>query len=105
VSSRAHLCRKPNRRFATRNVTSAQELVGLNGEIDRLNRDIIARAVDIGDHLEVASGAMYMILVARCLERVASKHRRYRRADGVRRDRAVPRVRPERRRPSSIRDC
>ena len=38
--------------FATRNVALAQELVGLDGEIDRLNRDIIARAVDIGDHLE-----------------------------------------------------
>ena len=58
--------------FATRNVALAHELVGLNGEIDRLNRDIIARAVDIGDHVEVREWAMYMILVARCLERVAS---------------------------------
>jgi len=58
--------------FATRNVDLAQELVGLNGEIDRLNRDIIARAVDIGDRLEVREWAMYMILVARCLERIAS---------------------------------
>jgi phosphate transport system protein len=58
--------------FATRNVALAQELVGLDGEIDRLNRDIIARAVDIGDHLEVREWAMYMILVARCVERVAS---------------------------------
>jgi phosphate transport system protein len=58
--------------FATRNVDLAQELVGLDGEIDRLNRKIITRAVDIGDHLEVREWAMYMILVARCLERVAS---------------------------------
>ena len=58
--------------FATRNVALAQELVGLDGEIDRLNRDIIARAVDIGDHLEVREWAMYMILVARCVEQVAS---------------------------------
>ena len=57
--------------FATRNVALAQELVGLDGEIDRLNRDIIARAVDIGDHLDVREWAMYMILVARCVERVA----------------------------------
>ena len=60
------------RAFATRNVALAHELVGLNGEIDRLNRDIIARAVDIGDRLEVREWAMYMILVARCLERFAS---------------------------------
>ncbi len=58
--------------FATRNVALAHELVGLNGEIERLNRDIIARAVDVGDHVEVREWAMYMILVARCLERVAS---------------------------------
>ena len=58
--------------FATRNVALAQELVGLDGKIDRLNRDVIARAVDIGDYLEVREWAMYMILVARCLERVAS---------------------------------
>ena len=58
--------------FATRNVALAHELVGLNGEIDRLNRDIIVRAVDIGDRLEVREWAMYMILVARCLERFAS---------------------------------
>ena len=56
--------------FATRNVALAQELVGVDGEIDRLNRDIIARAVDI-DHLEVREWAIYMILVARCVERVA----------------------------------
>jgi phosphate transport system protein len=58
--------------FATRTVALAQELVGMDGEIDRLNRDVIARAVDIGDQLEVREWAMYMILVARCLERFAS---------------------------------
>jgi phosphate transport system protein len=58
--------------FATRNVALAQDLVGLDGEIDRLNREVITRAVDIGDRLEVREWAMYMILVARCLERTAS---------------------------------
>jgi phosphate transport system protein len=57
--------------FATRNVALAQDLVGLDGEINRRNREIITRAVDIGDDLEVREWAMYMILVARCLERVA----------------------------------
>jgi phosphate transport system protein len=57
--------------FATRNVALAQDLVGLDGEINRRNREIITRAVDIGDDLEVREWAMSMILVARCLERVA----------------------------------
>jgi phosphate transport system protein len=57
--------------FATRNLTLAQDLVGLNGEINRLNRGIINRAVEIGDDLEVREWAMFMILVARCLERIA----------------------------------
>jgi phosphate transport system protein len=57
--------------FATRNLTLAQDLVGLNGEINRLNREIINRAVEIGDDLEVREWAMFMILVARCLERIA----------------------------------
>jgi phosphate transport system protein len=58
--------------FATRDVVLAQALVGVDGKIDRLNRHIITRAVDIGDRLEVREWAMYMILVARCLERFAS---------------------------------
>jgi phosphate transport system protein len=57
--------------FATRNVALAEELVRLNGEIDRLNRDIFNRAVDVGNDLEVREWAMFMILVARCLERIA----------------------------------
>jgi phosphate transport system protein len=57
--------------FATRNGALAEELVRLDGEIDRLNRDIFNRAVDIGNDLEVREWAMFMILVARCLERIA----------------------------------
>jgi phosphate transport system protein len=57
--------------FATRNVAIAKDLVSLDGEINRLNRDVINRAVDIGDDLEVREWAMFMILVARCLERIA----------------------------------
>ena len=60
-----------NDAFATRNVTVAQDLVGLDGEIERLNREIFNRAVDVGDDLEVREWAMFMILVARCLERIA----------------------------------
>ncbi len=57
--------------FAMRNVALAQDLVCLDGEINRLNREIFNRAVDVGDELEVREWAMFMILVARCLERVA----------------------------------
>ena len=57
--------------FATRDVTVAQDLVGMDGEIERLNREIFNRAVDVGDDLEVREWAMFMILVARCLERIA----------------------------------
>jgi phosphate transport system protein len=57
--------------FADRNVALAQDLVRLDGEINRLNREIINRAVDIGDDPEVREWAMFMILVARCLERIA----------------------------------
>ena len=39
-------------------------------EINRLNRDIFRRAVDVGDDLELREWAMFMILVARCLERI-----------------------------------
>ena len=57
--------------FATRNVALAQDLVRLDGEIDRLNRETLNRAVEVGDDLEVREWAMFMVLVARCLERIA----------------------------------
>src|SRR5579864_94181 len=56
--------------FSTRNVDLAQDLVRQDAEINRLNREIFRRAVDVGDDLEVREWAMFMILVARCLERV-----------------------------------
>jgi phosphate transport system protein len=57
--------------FGSRNLALAEDLVGLNGDIGRMHLEIIARAVDIGEHLEIREWAMYMVLVARCLERVA----------------------------------
>jgi phosphate transport system protein len=56
--------------FASRNVGLAQDLVHQDSEINRLNREIFKRAVDVGDDLDVREWAMFMILVARCLERV-----------------------------------
>ncbi len=57
--------------LATRNTDLAQDLVRQDGEIDELNREIFNRAVDVGDDLDVREWAMFMILVARCLERAA----------------------------------
>jgi phosphate transport system protein len=56
--------------FGSRNVALAQDLVRQDAEINRLNRAIFQRAVDVGDDLELREWAMFMILVARCLERV-----------------------------------
>jgi phosphate transport system protein len=56
--------------FATRNVDLARDLVRQDAEINRLNREIFKRAVDIGDDLDIREWAMFMVLVARCLERV-----------------------------------
>jgi phosphate transport system protein len=56
--------------YEGRNAELAQDLVRQDAEINRLNREIFRRAVDIGDDVDVREWAMYMILVARCLERV-----------------------------------
>jgi phosphate transport system protein len=56
--------------FQSRNVELAQSLVSQDAEINRLNREIFRRAVEVGDDLEVREWAMFMILVARCLERI-----------------------------------
>jgi phosphate transport system protein len=56
--------------FSTRNVDLAQDQVRQDAEINRLNREIFRRAVEIGDDPDVREWAMFMILVARCLERV-----------------------------------
>ncbi len=56
--------------FRTRHVSLAQDLVRQDAEINRLNREIFRRAVEIGDEPEIREWAMFMILVARCLERI-----------------------------------
>jgi phosphate transport system protein len=56
--------------FATRNVALAQDLVRQDEEINRLNRAIFRRAVEVGDDLDMREWAMFMVLVARCLERI-----------------------------------
>jgi phosphate transport system protein len=56
--------------FAKRDVELARDLVRQDSEINRLNRAIFQRAVEVGDNLEMREWAMFMILVARCLERI-----------------------------------
>ena len=63
--------RQAKEAFATRDVPVAQNIVRLDGEMNRLNREIFNRAVEVGDSAEVREWAMYMILVARCIERIA----------------------------------
>ncbi len=56
--------------FARRDVDLARDLARQDAEINRLNREIFRRAVEIGDDVELREWAMLMILVARCLERI-----------------------------------
>jgi phosphate transport system protein len=56
--------------FTSRSVEVAQDLVGHDSEINRLNRQIFKRAVEIGDDVDLREWAMFMILVARALERI-----------------------------------
>jgi phosphate transport system protein len=53
-----------------RNVELAQDLVRQDQDVNRLNRTIFKRAVEIGDDVELREWGMFMVLVARCLERV-----------------------------------
>ena len=56
--------------FKTRHVSLARDLARQDAEINRLNRAIFQRAVDVGDDAELREWAMFMVLVARCLERI-----------------------------------
>ncbi|MCL2418656.1 MAG: phosphate signaling complex protein PhoU [Conexibacteraceae bacterium] len=56
--------------FHTRHVSLARDLIRQDKEVNRLNRDIFQRAVEVGDDPEVREWAMFMVLVARCLERI-----------------------------------
>jgi phosphate transport system protein len=57
--------------FTTRDVALARDLAKRNGVINQLDREVFIRAVEAGDDLAVREWAMFMILVSRCLERIA----------------------------------
>jgi phosphate transport system protein len=54
----------------TRDLGLAGDLIGQGARIGRLNREIFTRAVQIGDNIAMREWAMFMILVARALERI-----------------------------------
>src|SRR5579863_306985 len=56
--------------FSTRHVELARDLVRQDKEVNQLNRLIFQRAVDVGDDPELREWGMFMVLVARCLERI-----------------------------------
>jgi phosphate transport system protein len=53
-----------------RELEAASRLGPQDAEINRLNRAIFQRAVEIGEDFDMREWAMFMILVARCLERI-----------------------------------
>jgi phosphate transport system protein len=56
--------------FQLRDVRLAEDLVRQDEEINRLNREVFQRAVEIGTDLDRREWAMTMMLVARALERI-----------------------------------
>jgi phosphate transport system protein len=56
--------------FELRDVSLAEDLVRQDDAIDRLNRAVFRRAVEIGTDEDTREWAMHMMLVARALERV-----------------------------------
>jgi phosphate transport system protein len=56
--------------FSGRDVGLAQDLVRQDDEIDKLNRQVFAKALELGDDADRREWAMHMMLVARCIERI-----------------------------------
>jgi phosphate transport system protein len=56
--------------FETRNADMARDLLRQDAEINDLNRQIFRRAVEACDNVELREWAMFMVLVARWLERI-----------------------------------
>jgi phosphate transport system protein len=56
--------------FLLRDMALAEDLVRQDEEINQLNKDIFARAVEVGTDPDVREWAMTMMLVSRALERI-----------------------------------
>ena len=58
------------RAFADRDVALAEDLVRQDRQINRDNREVFRRAIDIGDDPDTREWAMTMVMVARAFERI-----------------------------------
>jgi phosphate transport system protein len=56
--------------FAKRDIELAEDLVRQDRDINRMNRDIFRLALQLGDDPDTREWTMYMVLVARALERI-----------------------------------
>jgi phosphate transport system protein len=56
--------------FSARDVALAEDLVRQDREINRLNREVFALAIEIGTDADTREWAMHMVMVARALERI-----------------------------------
>jgi phosphate transport system protein len=56
--------------FSHRDVGMAEDLVRQDREINRLNREVFAWAIEVGEDVDTREWAMHMVMVARALERV-----------------------------------
>ncbi len=56
--------------FAQRDVALAEDLVRQDAQINKLNREVFARAVAVGTDEDRREWAMHMMLMARALERI-----------------------------------
>jgi phosphate transport system protein len=56
--------------FLMRDVAMAEDLVRQDREINKLNREVFALAIEVGTDVDTREWAMHMVMVARALERV-----------------------------------
>jgi phosphate transport system protein len=56
--------------FRSRDAGLAEDLVRQDDEIDRLNRDVFRRALEVGDDADAREWAMTLMLMARSFERI-----------------------------------
>ena len=56
--------------FSSRDIAMAEDLVRQDHEINRLNREVFAVAIEIGTDADTREWAMHMVMMARAVERI-----------------------------------
>jgi phosphate transport system protein len=56
--------------FAARDSRLAEDLVRQDREVNRLNREVFALAIEVGEDVDTREWAMHMVMMARALERI-----------------------------------